>query len=70
MNIDNTTFVEYNSRIETTILFYFIEIYEYDDFLSIMIDDVNIRCLKLNVKLYDTSNDGTYVKYLIIYKVY
>lgn len=69
-NIDNSTFVEYISRINTRDIFRFIEKYKYIDFLNININNISIKCIKLDVKLLDTSNEGHNIKYIFIYKIY
>lgn len=70
MNIENSTFIEYISLIEIKNILIFIEKYTYMDFLNITIDDISVKCIKLQVKLFDTSNEGHNIKYIIIYKIY
>jgi hypothetical protein len=70
MNIDNTTFVEYTTRDDLINIFMFIEIYEYDDVLCIDYYDCYIKCIKLEIKLYNNSNEGHNIKYLFIYKIF
>lgn len=70
MDIQNTTFVEYNSKEQLKDIFSFIEYYEVDDFLDINIKNVIIKCIKLIIKLWSNSNEGHELKYLIIFKIY
>jgi hypothetical protein len=70
MNNDNTTFIEYQSKNNLIDLFRFIETYEYDDFLDVAIYQINIKCIKLIVKIWENSNEGHNLKYIIIYKIY
>jgi hypothetical protein len=69
-NIANSTFIEYISKINTRDIFRFIETYNYVDFLNININNISIKCIKLGVKLFDTSNEGHNIKYIFIYKIY
>ena len=70
MDIINTSFVEYLSKNQLKDIFYFIEEYEYDDLLDICVNGVNVKCIKLDIKILQTSNEGLNLKYLIIYKIY
>ena len=69
-NIDNSTFIEYISRINTRDIFRFIERYNYIDFLNIKINNISIKCIKLGVKILDSSNEGHNIKFIFIYKIY
>lgn len=70
MDNDNTTFVEFQTKKDLIDIFSFIETYEYDDFLDVAIYQVNIRCIKLIVKIWNNSNEGHNIKYIIIFKIY
>ena len=70
MDKDNSAFIEYISRKEIKNIISFIEKYKYIDFLNITIEDVGIKCVKLDVKMSDTSNEGHDIKFIFIYKIY
>lgn len=70
MNNINTSFIEYQSKNQLNNIFYFIEKYEFDDFLDVCVYGVTVKCIKLDIKLWDTSNEGSDLKYIIIYKIY
>ncbi len=70
MDNSNSTFVEYISIKEIKDIILFIEKYTYIDLLNIEIKDRCIKCVKLNVKLFDSSNEGHNIKYIFIYKIY
>jgi hypothetical protein len=70
MNNNNASFIEYKSKNQLKDFFYFIKEYEYDDFLDICIKGVYIKCVKLDIKMWENSNEGLNLKYILIYKIY